>query len=116
MNMRNALPLSAIAMMLAGGITLTAQTTTGALRGQVTDDAGKPIAEARISLESPALFQTRVFTTDANGEYRALLLPVGNYTIKVSAPGKLGKTATNVRVGVGSNLSFPFTLKSTAVA
>ena len=116
MNMRNTLQLSAIAVMLAGGVTLTAQTTTGALRGQVSDEAGKPIEGARISLESSALFQTRVVTTDVNGEYRALLLPVGNYTLKVSAPGRLGKTATAVRVGVGSNLSFSFTLKATAVA
>jgi len=116
MNMRNALHLSTIAVLLAGGVTLTAQTTSGALRGQVVDEAGHPIAGARVSLESPALFQTRVLATDVNGEYRALLLPVGNYTIKVSAAGKLGKTASSVRVGVGSNLSFPFVLKSTTVA
>ena len=58
MNMRNTLQLSTLAVMLAGGVSLVAQTTTGALRGQVTDEAGKPIAGARISLESPALFQT----------------------------------------------------------
>jgi hypothetical protein len=116
MNMRNTLQLSTIAVMLAGGVSLIAQTTTGALRGQVTDDAGKPIKGVRIALESPALFQARVFITDAEGMYRALLLPVGNYTVKVSAEGWLGKTASDVRIGVGSNLALPFTLKATAVA
>jgi len=116
MNMRNTLQLSTIAVMLAGGVNLIAQTTTGALRGQVTDDAGKPIKGARVSLESPALFQARVLTTDAEGKYRALLLPVGNYTVKVSADGKLGKSANEVRIGVGSNLDLPFALKTTELA
>jgi len=116
MNMRNTLQLSTLAVMLAGGVSLVAQTTTGALRGQVTDESGKPIAGARISLESPALFQTRVVKTEADGSYRALLLPVGNYTLKVSAEGKLGKTATDVRVGVGSNLALAFVLKSAQAA
>jgi hypothetical protein len=82
----------------------------------VADDAGKPIPGARISVESPALFQPRTYITDAKGLYHAQLLPVGNYTIKVSAAGKLGKTANDVRVGVGSNLDLSFTLKSTEVA
>jgi len=111
MNIRNALNLSTVAVVLAGGTSLMAQVTTGALSGQITDESGNPIAGARVTLESPALFQSRVYNTDAKGEYRALLLPVGNYTIKVSASGKLGKTASDVRVGVGTNLSMSFALK-----
>jgi len=99
-----------MAMLPVMTSTLQAQVTTGALKGIVTDEAGKPIAGAKIVLESPALFQSRRIITDANGNYRALLLPVGNYSIEVSATGKLGKRATNVRVGVGSNLSLPFIL------
>lgn len=112
MNIRNALHLSTVAVVLAGGTSLMAQITTGALNGQVTDEAGNPIVGAKVILESPALFQPRNVVTDAKGEYRALLLPVGNYVVKVSAAGKLGKTAQDVRVGVGSNLSLPFTLKA----
>ena len=116
MNMRSTLQLSTLAVMLAGGVNLIAQTTTGALRGQVTDEGGRPVAGARIALESPALFQTRVVTSEADGTYRALLLPVGNYTLKVSAEGRIGKTAKDVRVGVGSNLALSFVLKATEMA
>jgi hypothetical protein len=112
MNMRNTLQLSILATMLAGGVGLVAQTTTGSLSGRVMDEAGKPVAGARISLESSALFQSRVVMTDAKGNYRAMLLPVGDYTIKVSAEGKIGKTAKNVRIGVGSDLALPFVLAS----
>ena len=116
MSMRNSLQISTIAVLLASGVTLVAQATTGALNGRVTDEAGKPIVGARVSLESPALFQSRVVLTDAKGDYRAQLLPVGNYKITVSAAGKVGKTASDIRIGVGSNLSLPFTLKSIDVA
>lgn len=116
MNMRKLFNLSTLAVMLAGGVSVVAQTTTGALRGRITDAAGKPIAGARVALESQALFRPRVYTTDARGEYNALLLPVGNYTLKASAAGKIGKTATDIRVGAGSNLALSLTLKTAETA
>lgn len=116
MTMRNLLFRSSVAVMLTGGAGLMAQTTTGALGGILTDAAGKPLRGARVALESPALFQTKVFTTDAKGEYHALLLPVGNYTVKVSATGMIGRTATNVRVGLGSNQTLNFSLKAVQAA
>jgi hypothetical protein len=111
MNQRNVLRLSAVALVLAGGSQLMAQATTGALSGRVTDPSGKPLAGVRVSFDSPALFQPRVVTTNAKGEYRGQLLPVGTYTLKLSADGYLGKTASDIRVGLGSNLTFDFTLK-----
>jgi|GEM_PF-1433766 len=105
------LTLPALAAALAGGTTLLAQVTTGSLSGRVLGDGGKPLAGARVSLESTALFQAKVLRTDANGNYRAQLLPVGNYTIRVSAEGFLGRTAQAVRVGLGANLTFDFALK-----
>jgi len=116
MTMRNALHLSTLAVLLAGSANLVAQTTTGALNGQVADPSGKPIAGARVSIESPALFKARVFTTDARGEYRAQLLPAGNYVIHVSAENRLAQTASGIRVGVGSNQTLNFTLKSLQAA
>jgi len=108
--------LSTVAVVLAGGTSLTAQVTTGALNGKLTDSTGKPVAGAKITMESSALFNPRVVTTDARGDYRALLLPVGDYTLKVSAQGFLAKTATNVRVGVGSNLTMSFVLNPLTTA
>jgi hypothetical protein len=116
MNMRNTFQLSTLALLLANGGILAAQTTTGALSGQVTNAAGKPLAGVRVSVESPALFQSRVLFTDAKGIYRAQVLPAGNYTIRVSAKDQLGQTASNIRVGVGANLDLPFMLKPVAAA
>jgi len=107
--------LPALTLLLAG-TSLHAQVTTGTLSGKVVDDAGRPVAQARITLQSPALFQDRVITTDARGEYRAALLPVGNYTVKVTAEGYLGRSAKDLRVGVGSSNAMNFDLRRQAVA
>jgi hypothetical protein len=110
--MNNRYALTSISLLLAAGPALFGQVSTGALTGRVVDSAGKSVPGARIALESSALFQTKVITADANGQYRAQLLPVGNYVIKVSATGYLGKTAENVRVGLGANVSMDFSLKA----
>lgn len=100
---------SAMAMVLAAA-TAGAQETTGALAGTVRGPGGLPIPGARVALESPALFQARVVRTDARGQFRAQLLPVGNYVLRVSAEGFLGRTAQGVRVGVGTNNVLDFDL------
>jgi hypothetical protein len=110
MNIRSGFKLSMLAAILAGNAGLVAQVTTGALGGRIADGAGRALAGVRVTLESPALFQARVLKTDAKGEYRGQLLPVGTYTVKISAEGFIGKTASGVRVGLGSNLSLDFTL------
>lgn len=112
MRIRRQMVLSTVAVVIAGGNSLVAQVTTGSLVGKLTDANGKSIVGAKVVLESPALFNPRVLVTDGNGEYRALLLPVGDYTVRVSAPGMLGKTAHSVRVGVGQNLQLPFVLNA----
>jgi hypothetical protein len=114
MIIRRQLILPTLAVVLAaGGNSLMAQVTTGSLSGTVTDISGNPLKNVRVTLESPALFTPRAYTTGADGEYRAMLLPVGTYTVKVNAEGMLGKTATGVRVGVGTNLTLSFALKAT---
>lgn len=107
---------SRLSLVLATAPALLAQTTTGAVSGRVTDAAGSSLPGARVAFESPALFRTKAIVTDARGEYHAQLLPVGTYTVRVSAPGMLGRTATNVRVGLGANLGLDFALKAVSQA
>lgn len=116
MNRRTALHLSAMTLVLVGGAPLMGQATTGALSGRVTDSSGNPIPGVRVSFESPAMFQPRVVTTNAKGEYRGQLLPVGTYTLKLSREGYVGKTASDIRVGLGANLSYDFSLKGVTQA
>jgi len=111
MIIRKAVSISAMAMTLAGGSVLVAQSITGSMSGRVMGLDGHPIAGARVSFESSALFQPRVLKTDATGQYRAQLLPVGNYSIRVSAEAWVGKSAENIRVGIGTNNQMDFALR-----
>ncbi|BDU75818.1 TonB-dependent receptor [Mesoterricola sediminis] len=99
-----------LAFALAAGGQLMAQATTGNLSGTVTDTEGRPVKGARISLQAPEMIGVRVVTTDAKGRYRAPLLPVSTYTLTVSAPDFLGKTAHGVRVGIGAEAETNFKL------
>lgn len=59
----------------------------GALSGAVTGPDGAPVARARMVVVSTAQgLQTKV-STDARGAYRFPALAVGQYDLKVEAPG-----------------------------
>ena len=116
MKLRSVLQFSTVAMALVSGTALVAQVTTGALSGTVRDNKGRPVANARVSLSSPALFNPRVIMTDANGEWHAPLLPIGNYRVQVSLSGYVGSEARDVRVGIGSTVRQDLNLKPISVS
>jgi hypothetical protein len=95
--------ITALGLLLAAQPVVMAQVTTGQVSGIVTDAFGRPL-RAIIVLTAPQLMGQRVIMTDARGEWRALLLPPGAYTIKIQADGYIGATIRNFRVGVGQSL------------
>lgn len=72
--------------------------TAGAVTGNVTDEAGAPVAGAAVTLTSNDQGFTRTTTTTSNGAFRFSSLPPGTYTVQVSAEGSADFTATDVRV------------------
>lgn len=95
-----------IPALVALGSVAQAQVTTGAYSVQVADRvSGQVPANATITLKSSALFQPRTYKADGSGLIRAVLLPVGNYEVEVSAPGYQTAKVLDVRIGVGANLS-----------
>lgn len=61
---------------------------TGAISGVVQDASGAVIAGAQVSVTSEATSEViRQTTTDSSGAFTATLLPVGTYTVVVSAKG-----------------------------
>lgn len=74
--------------------------TTARVSGNVIDENGDPVANARVELVSDAMPGARVQTTDENGYFLASLLPVGRYTVTVTAPDK--ETVTlSLRLKIG---------------
>src|SRR6202011_276857 len=61
--------------------------TTGAIRGTVTDPQGAVIAGATITVTSQATAQARTVTSDSSGQFTVGLLPPEVYKISITAPG-----------------------------
>ena len=99
--------------VVAGGVSLMAQTTDANLVGTVLDPSGAVIAGATVMLTNVATGVTTTSKTNSNGEYRFNNIPAGSYDLKTTQPGfststlhalqvSLGKTSTaNVTLAVG---------------
>lgn len=81
-----AVALLAVALLLTVH-TANAQSTSGRVRGTVTDASGSAIAGAGVSLVNVATNVSREATTSATGEYIFLEVPVGAYEINVNQAG-----------------------------
>lgn len=79
---RNALALAVLAC-----VSLSAQQITGNLRGTVTDPSGAVIREATVTARQEETGLSRSSTTDRDGNYVLLELPVGHYRLQVAAKG-----------------------------
>ncbi len=78
----------------------------GVVLGRVHDSAGKPLANAAISLETTAatpqpVKAAEIKYSDANGEYRFAALPDGIYTVRVRKDGYEAATVSSVDVSKG---------------
>jgi len=65
---------------------LIAQTTTGTLRGQVTDPSGAAVTSATVLVTAPSGAATTA-TTNRDGVFEVTGLAPGKYGVKVIAPG-----------------------------
>jgi hypothetical protein len=79
---------SSLFMAVFTGIMFAQGGATGAIGGVVQDATGAVIASAKVSIKNEATGEVlRQLTTDTSGLFTATLLPVGNYTVEVTATG-----------------------------
>lgn len=78
-----------------------AQETTGAIQGVVKDPSGAVVPNATVEISSPALMGVRTLQTDSGGYYRAANLPLGVYSVAVTASGFTGAKRSSVQVVAG---------------
>ncbi len=87
---------------------------TGAITGTVQDPSGGAIASAKVEIVSEATGQVvRDLTTDSSGSFTATLLPVGSYSVKVSAAGFAKTKFSGVLVRVTETTQMTAVLKVT---
>jgi hypothetical protein len=87
-----------ILALVALTASLLAQGTNGTIAGQITDQAGAVIGNAKVLLQNEAAGVNREAISNGNGQYVAYALPPGQYKITVEQPGfqKLVRTAVEL--------------------
>jgi len=96
--------------LLTPTVAIAQDFTTGTLSGTVTDTSGAPVAGATITVTQRGRSQSRALTTDAAGRFRAAQIPVGRYTVEISADGYDAYSDANVAVTIGSPADYRFTI------
>jgi len=80
--------------LIVSGRAAWGQATTS-VRGTVTDPSAKVVVGATVIIANSETKTERTTTTGSQGDYQFLLLPPGNYTLSVTAPG-LRESAVSV--------------------
>ena len=79
----------------------SAQEFRGALSGRVQDPTGARIVSAQVHIQAPEFSLERSTSTDRDGNFSFVNLPVGTYELTIKASG-FGEAKSEVAVQVGS--------------
>jgi hypothetical protein len=77
------------------------QATTGNIEGRVLDPNEAAVPNAQVTATSQQTGLEKTASTDDEGNYRIVLLPPGNYTVRAAAPGFSESEVKDVTVTVG---------------
>ena len=76
-----------LGMLVAATIPAMGQEVTAAIVGTVTDPSGAPVAGAAVTATDTERGTVWTAKTNDTGAYNLLRLPIGSYTVKISAQG-----------------------------
>jgi hypothetical protein len=107
--------LIALCLLLGAGIMARAQnSSTGEIRGTVTDPTGAVVTNATVSVVNVNTGIEKTFTTNRDGIYDTVSTPNGQYTVTITVPGfkqlvlgpvtlDVGVITLNGKLSVGSD-------------
>jgi hypothetical protein len=114
--MHRAVILTWLLLVLTPGVAVAqSQATTGVIEGVVVDDTGGRLPGATVTLTNTGTNFTRELTTDADGRFRGLLLPLGVYKLTVQLQGFGSYVQDGITLAVGQTANVPVTLKVSGV-
>ncbi|MGC2637849.1 MAG: carboxypeptidase regulatory-like domain-containing protein [Acidobacteriaceae bacterium] len=101
------LSIAGVGLLLAGPQFAGAQSLiSGDIAGTITDPSGAALPGATVTATNTGTGLVKVVTTGAAGDYKIGLLPVGTYSVTVSAPNfQSAQQTVNVVVGQTATLS-----------
>lgn len=97
--------MMAILIMVFHSVPLSAAGPTGKIVGTVTDPSGAPLPGATVTATNEGTSEARNGVTDGDGNFTFPVLPVGNYSIKVSAKGFEGYLQSGIVLQVDQNVT-----------
>ncbi len=92
-----------------------AQATTAVIEGTVSDPTGASVSGASVNVKNTATNLERSLTTDADGRFRALLLPLGPYRVTVTQKGFATLVRAGIELTVGQSANLALSLKVSTV-
>jgi outer membrane receptor for ferrienterochelin and colicin len=118
MHLKYFLAAGAASVSLACGLVspVMAQQITSGVQGQITDEAGQPLAGAAVVITDTRTGAARTITTGADGRFGASgLVTGGPYTLTATAGGFEGQTVENITLTLQGATAFTFALTSSNV-
>src|SRR6202167_4136472 len=103
--------IAALLFVLSVGLPAMAQTYRGAINGTVTDPSGAVVPGAQVKAIDKATGIEHATLSTSDGQFAFQDLPVGTYTVVVSAQGFPTLTVDDVLVAQGSIYTLPAVLK-----
>ena len=92
----------AVFAVLALTFSAFAQVQNGQFTGTVTDPTGAAIANAKVTVNNPAIDLNLSTTTNSSGNYSVKEVPIGTYKITVEAPGFKSVSNAGVTANAGT--------------
>ncbi|MEJ2343564.1 MAG: carboxypeptidase-like regulatory domain-containing protein, partial [Gemmatimonadales bacterium] len=92
---RSCLPAGVLALLLFN-VPAFSQEVTGNIEGRVLSTDGDPVSAA-VRVDGPSLQAVRTVQSDERGWFRVFRLPVGEYTVRLSALGHRAVVVEAVR-------------------
>jgi hypothetical protein len=109
-----ALVLTAVVLVMAASS--RAQEVTGTIAGNIKDSSGGVVPGAAVTVTNVDTNVVRTLVSDEQGNYLALLLPIGRYTVTVEMQGFKKASQTGIELNVNDKLVFNFTLEVGSVS
>src|SRR5437660_10520598 len=103
-----------LALLVVTAPAAWSQTSTGSIRGYVTDSSGNPVAGARVVAVNPATTAQREVATQSNGFYAILGLVPAEYDVAARQIG-MAPQKVHVRVLIGEVFPLDFKLGASAM-
>src|SRR2546430_6905268 len=104
----------ALALVVIAAPAAVSQTSTGSIRGYVTDSGGAPVSGARVLAVNPLTSAQREVATQSNGFYALLGLVPAEYDVTARQIG-MAPQKIRVRVLIGEVFPLDFKLGATAI-